>query len=128
MEYGGCGIEFFVGEEPLVLDVLRDGGYYWERHCGCRSAVLFAGANCVDLWGSRFGGLGTAGDMPDLANCVVQVALLGSIRGLNGARGMALQRAFSVVIAVGKRSCLLATIFRSMLLVLEGMTGENIIR
>lgn len=58
MEYGGCGIEFFVAEEPLVLDVLRDGGYYWERHggygCWCfdlvgASAGLLAGANCVDL-------------------------------------------------------------------------------
>lgn len=40
MEYGGCGVEFFVGEEPLVLDVLGDGGYYWERHGGCGCYVL----------------------------------------------------------------------------------------
>ena len=91
------------------------------------SAGSFACADCVDLWVPRFGGLGTAGGMPDLANCVVEVAILGPIRGLNRARGMTPQRALSVVIAVGNRSCLLAPRFRSMLLVLEGMTSEGII-
>ena len=41
---------------------------------------------------------------------------------------MAFLREFSVATAVGDRFCLLATVFRSMLLVREGMAGENIIR
>ena len=46
------------------------------------SAVLLAGPNCVDIRVSRFCGLGTAADIADPANCVVEVAILDWIGGL----------------------------------------------